>query len=58
MLFLLINQRVQDILKGQILVSKGRIYEEILWNAIHFEWSLYHKFPLIACWGLALGKQL
>jgi hypothetical protein len=52
---------VQDIFEWQILVSKGKIYREMLWNTIHFEWSLYHKFPqfpLIACWGFALGKQL
>jgi hypothetical protein len=58
MLFLLINQKAQDIFKWQILVSSGEIYEEMLWNTIHFEWTLHHKFPLIACWGLALGKQL
>jgi hypothetical protein len=44
MLFLLINQKVQDIVKWQILVSRGKIDEEMLWNTIHFEWSLYHKF--------------
>jgi hypothetical protein len=49
---------VQDIIKGQILVSNGKIYEEILWNTTHFEWNLYHRYPLIASWGLALGKQL
>jgi len=37
---------------------KREIYEEMLWKAIHFEWSLYHRFPLIAIGGLALGKQL